>query len=87
VTVVVQVFKDVQVDGLLAADLIIVTVATPVVVDVIVVVVSLLVVVGAEPMLDKVGNPVGIPDGMQRDPPQVSPFGQQAVTPLNTQVG
>jgi len=30
------------------------------------------------------GNPVA---GMQSDPPHVSPTGQQAVMPLNTQVG
>jgi len=42
------------------------------------------VMLGAADMLEKVGNPVA---GMQRDPPQESPEGQQAVTPLNTQVG
>lgn len=69
---------------LLLLGLIIVTVAVADVVEVVVVVVSLLVVVvGAGPMLPM----LVIPAGMQRDPPQVSPFGQQAVTPLKTQVG
>jgi len=44
------------------------------------------VMVGAGCMLEKVG--AGAPvAGMHRDPPQESPAGQQAVTPLNTQVG
>jgi len=60
-------------------ELITVTVAVADVVEVVVVVVSTE-LVGADPMLVK-------PAGMQRDPPQLSPSGQQAVTPLKTQVG
>jgi hypothetical protein len=82
VTVDVQDDCVVQMLGLLVADLIIVTVAVANAVEVVVVVVSLL-VVGDDPILP---IPV-IPAGIQRDPPQVSPFGQQAVTPLKTQVG
>jgi hypothetical protein len=39
---------------------------------------------GAAGMLENVRDPVA---GMHRDPPQESPFGQQAVTPLKIQVG
>ena len=38
-------------------------------------------------MLETEGRPVFIPPGIQRDPPQESPIGQQAVTPLKMQVG
>jgi len=40
--------------------------------------------VDEDDMLLVVGS---IPPGMQSDPPQESPTGQHAVTPLNTQVG
>jgi hypothetical protein len=43
------------------------------------------VIVGAADMLAKLGAPVAA--GMQSDPPQESPMGQHAVTPLKTQVG
>jgi hypothetical protein len=48
---------------------------------------GLMLEVGFDDMLVTVGIPVDMPAGMQRDPPQESPTGQQAVTPLKTQVG